>query len=77
MKIVSNGHQYTKTVEDKKFIFWLNVHTSIEKQSNQEWNTAAHLKNNGPHIKVLWFLGFLWWFSTYVFISICGLNECV
>ena len=38
-KIVTNGHQYTKTTEDKKFIFWINAHTPIEKQSNQDWNT--------------------------------------
>ena len=34
-KIVINGHQYTKTTEDLKFIFWINAHTPIEKQSNQ------------------------------------------
>ena len=58
-KIVTNEHQYTKTTEDKKFIFWINAHTPIQKQSNQDWNTPIHLKNNGPHIKVpliFWFL---------------------
>ena len=43
----------------RKFIFWINAHTPIEKQTNQDWNTPIHLKNNGPHIKVsliLWFL---------------------
>ena len=59
LKIVTNGHQYTKTTEDKKFIFWINAHTPIEKQSNQDWNASIHLKSNGPHIKVplvFWFL---------------------
>ena len=27
---------YTKTTEDKKFIFCINAHTPIEKQSNQD-----------------------------------------
>ena len=34
LKIVTNGHQYTKTTEDKKFTFRVNAHTPIEKQSN-------------------------------------------
>ena len=43
----------------KKFIFWINSHTPMEKQSNQDWKTQIYLKINGPHIKVpliLWFL---------------------
>ena len=32
-KIATNGHQNTKTTEDEMFIFWINVHTPIEKQS--------------------------------------------
>ena len=43
----------------RKFIFWINAHTPIEKQTKQDWNTPIHLKNNGPRIKVsliLWFL---------------------
>ena len=53
------GHQYINTTEDEKFIFWINAHTPIEKESNQDWNTTIHLKNNGPHITVpliFWFL---------------------
>ena len=29
LKIVTNGHQYTKATEDKKFIFWINARNSI------------------------------------------------
>ena len=36
----------------EKFTFRINAHTLIEKQSNQDWNTPIHLKDNGPHIKV-------------------------
>ena len=35
------------TIEEIKFIFWINVHTPIEKQSNKDWNTPIHLENNG------------------------------
>ena len=59
LKLVTNGHQYTKITEDKKFIFWINAHSLIEKYSNQDWNTSIHLKRNRPHIKVpliFWFL---------------------
>ena len=52
LKIVTNWHQYTKNTEDEKFIFWINAHTPIEKQSNQDWNATIHWKNNCPHIKV-------------------------
>ena len=68
LKIVTNGHQYTKTTEDKKFTFWINVHTPIEKQSNQDWNTSIHLKSNGPHIKVpliFWFLIMIFYLCFY------------
>ena len=43
----------------KKLIFWVNSHTPVEKESNQDLNTTVHLKNNGRHIKVpliFWFL---------------------
>ena len=63
LKIVTNGHQYTKATEDKKFIFWINAHSPIEKQSNQDWNISIHLKNNGPHIKV----PLIFWFFTMIF----------
>ena len=68
LKIVTNGHQYTKTTEDKKFIFWINAHTPIEKQSNQDWNTPIHLESNGPHIKVpliFWFLIMIFYWCLY------------
>ena len=55
----TNGQQYTKTAKDGKFAFWINARTPIEKQSNQDWNSHIHLKNNSPHIKVsliFWFL---------------------
>ena len=49
LKIVTNGHQYTKNTEDEKFLFWINAHTPVEKQSNQDWNTPIHSKNNGSY----------------------------
>ena len=52
----------------KKFIFWINAHTPIEKQSNQDWNTSIHLKSNGPHIKVpliFWFLIMIFYLCFY------------
>ena len=36
LRIVTNRRQYTNTTEDKKFIFGINAHTPIEKQSNQD-----------------------------------------
>ena len=42
----------------KKFIFWINAHTPIKKQSSQDWNTPIHLKNNAPQIKVPLIYGF-------------------
>ena len=74
---LTNGHQYTKTTKDKKFIFWINAHTPIEKQSNQDWNTSIHLKSNGPHTKVSLIFWFLIMVFTYVFITSCGLNGYV
>ena len=68
LQIVTNGHQYTKTTKDKKFIFWINAHTTIEKQPNQNWNTPIHLESNGPHIKVpliFWFLIMIFYFCFY------------
>ena len=61
-------HQYINTTEDEKFIFWINAHTPIEKESNQDWNTPIHLKNNGPHIKVpliFWFLIMIFYLCFY------------
>ena len=29
--------------EDEKFIFWINAHTPIEKQSIQDWNTPIKI----------------------------------
>ena len=68
LQIVTKGHQYTKTTKDKKFIFWINAHTPIEKQSNQDWNTPIHLESNGQHIKVpliFWFLIMVFYFCFY------------
>ena len=65
---MTNGHQYTKTTKDKKFIFWTNAHTPIEKQPNQDWNTPIHLESNGPHIKVpliFWFLIMIFYLCFY------------
>ena len=55
--------QYTKSTEDEKFLFWKNSDTSIEKQSNHDWNTPSYLKNNGPHIKVT----LIFWFFIMIF----------
>ena len=44
--------QYTKAAEDKKFIFWINPHTPIEKKLKEDWDTPIHLKSDGPHVKV-------------------------
>ena len=44
LKIVTNVHQYKKTTEDENFVFWINTHNPIKKQSNQDWNTPTHLK---------------------------------
>ena len=40
-----------------------NAPTPIEKESNQDWNTTIHLKNNGPHIKVF----LIFWFLIMIF----------
>ena len=37
----------------KKYIFCISAHTPIEKQSNNDWNTLIHLKNNGPNLRHL------------------------
>ena len=58
LKIVTNVHQYKKTTEDENFVFWINTHNPIKKQSNQDWNTPTHLKKNGPDIKVPLIFGF-------------------
>ena len=68
LKIVTNGHQYINTTEDEKFVFWINAHTPIEKESNQDWNTPIHLESNGPHIKVpliFWFFIMIFYFCFY------------
>ena len=61
LKIVANGCQNTKTTEDKKF--WINAHTLIEKQFNQDRNTSIHLKKNDQDIKV----NFIFWFLLMIF----------
>ena len=65
LKIATNGHQHTKTIEDKKFIFQINAHTPIVKQSNQDWNTPNHLESNGPQIKI----PLIFWFLIMIFYS--------
>ena len=48
-----------KLLKTKRFLFWINAHTPVKKQSSQEGNTPIHLKNNAAHIKVpliFWFL---------------------
>ena len=42
-KNCKNGHQCTKSTENKKFVFWINALTPIEKQSNIDWNTPIDL----------------------------------
>ena len=36
----------------KKFLSWVNTHTSIEKKFKEGWSNPFHLENNGPQIKV-------------------------
>ena len=60
--------QYTKTAEDKKFIFWINPHTPIEKKPKEYWNTPIHLKSDGPHVKfplIFWFLIIIFYLCFY------------
>ena len=70
LKIVTNGHHYTKTAEDKKFIFWINARTAIEKQSNEDCYTSIHWNSNGPHIKV----HLIFWFLIMIFY-LCLFNQ--
>ena len=46
-----------------KNYFCINVHTAIEKQSNQKWYTHIHLKSNGQHMKV----SLIFWFLIMIF----------
>ena len=50
---------------------WINAHTPIEKQSNQEWNKPIHLKNNGPHRKI----PLIFWFLIIIFYSWFIINS--
>ena len=46
----------------------INANTPVEKQSNQDWNTPIHLKNNDAHIKVplfFWFLIIIFYLCFY------------
>ena len=60
-----------------KYIFWINFHTPIEKQSNKDWNILIHLKNNGPSIKIClicWFLVMtfnLWFYHQFWVKWVC------
>ena len=70
---MTNGHQYRKTTENKKFIFWINAHTPLEKKSNQDWNTPIHLESNGEHIKdplIFWFLTMIFYLCFYHQLSV-------
>ena len=43
----------------KKYMFWINSLTPIEKQFNEDWNTPIHLKNDSLKYESsfdLWFL---------------------
>ena len=62
-----------------KLIFWINAHSPVEKQSNQDPsnNTLIHLKNNGSHIKVPLIFRFLIMSFYLCFITYCGLNGYV
>ena len=56
--LTTDEHQHTKTTEDEKVYIFNKCSYSNWKQSNQDWNTPIHLKNNDPHIKVpliFWF----------------------
>ena len=59
-----NCNKWTLVYKDYwRWKFWINAHTSIENQSNQDWNTPTHLKNGGPHIKV----SLIFWFLIMIF----------
>ena len=59
-----NCNKWTLVYKDYwRWKFWINAHTPIENQSNQDWNTPTHLKNNGPHIKV----SLIFWFLIMIF----------
>ena len=62
-----NGHKYTKTTEDQKFLFWINDHIQIEKQSNHDWNTPILSKDNSPHKVplIFWFLIMIFYLCFY------------
>ena len=62
------GTSIQRLLKKKKIIFWINAHTQIEKQSNQDWNTLIHLKSKGPHITVpliFWFLIMIFYLCFY------------
>ena len=61
LKVVTNGHHYTKKyMKMKKYIFWIKAHIWIRKQSNKDSNTSPSIKKNiDPYIKVPLFFLFL------------------
>ena len=76
-----------KLLKTKRFLFWINAHTPVKKQSSQDGNTPIHLKNNAPHIKVtliFWFLIMTFnlcfhhqlWVKWYVYILAIVLVIC-
>ena len=76
LKVVTNGHQHTKTTEDEKLYILNNC-------SYPNWKTNNLTKTEIPPSiqkimvyiqKFLWSFGFLSRLSTYVFITNCELN---
>ena len=61
----------------KKDLLWINAHNPIEKQSKKDWNTTSISKIIVQLWKFLWSFGVLSSLSTYVFITIYGLNGHV
>ena len=61
----------------KKFMFWINAHPQIEKQSNKDRNIPTRLENSGANIKTVLVFWLLIMTSAYVFITNCGLCGCV
>ena len=75
LKVVTNGHQHTKTTEDEKLYI-------LNKCSYPNWKTNNLTKTEIPPSiqkimvyiqKFLWSFGFLSRLSTYVFITNCEL----
>ena len=68
-KNCNKGTPVYKNTENEKFMFWINTHTPIEKQSNQDWNSSIYLKNIGPHVKVASIFSFSYHDFLLMFLS--------